>query len=33
LATTVVSAWLVLSIVVLVFARETHGRMLTEQEI
>jgi MFS family permease len=33
LATTVVSAWLVLSIVVLVFARETHGRMLAENEI
>ena len=33
LATTVVSAWLVLSIVVLLFARETHGRLLTEQEI
>ena len=33
LATTVVSAWLVLSIVVLLFARETHGRMLGENEI
>jgi MFS family permease len=33
LATTVVSAWLILSIVVLVFARETHGRMLAEHEV
>jgi MFS family permease len=33
MATTIVSAWLALSIVVLLFARETHGRMLTEDEI
>jgi MFS family permease len=33
LATTVVSAWLILSIVVLIFARETHGRMLAENEV
>jgi MFS family permease len=33
LATTLVSAWLLLSIVVLVFARETHGRMLAEHEV
>lgn len=33
MATTIVSSFLVLSLVALVFARETHGRMLTEDEM
>ena len=33
MATTVVSSFLVISLLAILFARETHGRMLTEEEI